>query len=618
MVWRQGSWVGPSAAALSLAVYLFTLCPTVYVEGAGELIGATYLLGTPHPTGYPLYCLLGRLCTLVLPFGSPAHQINLFSALGAASAVGLLAAFLHRRGLAAAAALGASLAFAFSATFWSQAVIAEVYGMAMVGAVLLLWTGLRAIEGGTQRAWLLLAYVAGLGLTLHLSMVLFWPVLALLLWRHQRQLLRTWVCLAQGLAASALGFSPVIYLVVRNGKGEAFHWGTISSVGQWWDHLSGALYRDSFFSLPAAAMLLNLQRWGLQLAGEFHPALLPLMIWGGWVGYHRDRRLWSLLAGAVGANLVVALNYHRDPNGIGVFFLISILAGAILLAWAVQDLAERGPWGGRQAAARWGIGGLVAAAVLGTQYAGADRSQVGVAHQYGVDLLACLPPGAVLLAEGDDAAFVLDYLQRLEGMRPDVTLYNRMGRGRDLLTGAELQLAAGAQARLRAQREAQLIAEGSRPVYYLFARRLPLEGYRLVPAGLAYRVWPQAASLPGDGLAAVPPVPAPASAHLDPWVRKIQSNYAFMRGEERLARADTAAALEAYREAASLGRDSRSTRFNVALIMLRANKLDEASSEAEAAVRLDPWNPEAHRLLAQIRARQGRQGEIDILHKKAD
>lgn len=614
-----GAWSGLLVWGLSLAAYLLTLCPTVYVEGSGELIGATFLLGTPHPTGYPLFCLLGRLCALLLPFGDPAYQINLFSALGASLAAGLLSALLQQRGLHPWIALGASLGFAFSATFWSQAVIAEVYGMAMLGAVLLLWAGVGSAEGGGEKAWLGLAYVAGLGLTLHLSLLLLWPGIGLLLWRKNRRYLREPGLLARGLGVFVLGFSPVLYLILRNGEGAAFHWGILSSAGHWWDHLSGAMYRDALFSLPPAAMLLNLQRWARQLWAEFHPLLIPLVLWGAWAGFRRDRTLWWLVVGALGCNLAVALNYHRDPNGIGVFFLVSILAMAFFLAWGAQDLAER--WGHR--GSRPLVCALGAAAVVllifGAQYGAADRSRNRIAHRYGSDILESLPEGALLMAEGDDAAFILDYLQRLEGRRLDVALYNRMGRGRDLLKGGELALDPAEQSRLRAQREALLITQGERPVFYLYARRLPVEGYRLVPAGLCYRVWPAGRPLPPEALG---PGPAMGNAadpgwYRDPWVRKIQSNYAFMRGEHLLARGDTSAALEAYREAARIAHDSRSTRFNIALMMLRNNRLDEAWEQGTAAAELDPWNPEVPKLLAQVRIRQGRRPEAEELLKKA-
>ena len=47
------------------AVYAAGACPTIYVGDSGELVTAVHLLGIPHPTGYPLYVLLGKLWTLL-------------------------------------------------------------------------------------------------------------------------------------------------------------------------------------------------------------------------------------------------------------------------------------------------------------------------------------------------------------------------------------------------------------------------------------------------------------------------------------------------------------------------------------------------------------------------
>ncbi|MCJ7750275.1 MAG: DUF2723 domain-containing protein, partial [Armatimonadetes bacterium] len=43
-----------------LAVYHATLIPTVIDQDSGELVAAAHVLGIPHPTGYPLWALLGR------------------------------------------------------------------------------------------------------------------------------------------------------------------------------------------------------------------------------------------------------------------------------------------------------------------------------------------------------------------------------------------------------------------------------------------------------------------------------------------------------------------------------------------------------------------------------
>ena len=53
--------------AISFGAYLKTLCPTVYTMDNAELAIAAYRLGIAHPTGYPLFCLLGKLFTLLIP-----------------------------------------------------------------------------------------------------------------------------------------------------------------------------------------------------------------------------------------------------------------------------------------------------------------------------------------------------------------------------------------------------------------------------------------------------------------------------------------------------------------------------------------------------------------------
>ncbi|NJL71573.1 MAG: DUF2723 domain-containing protein [Candidatus Competibacteraceae bacterium] len=80
---------------MAFAVYWFTLAPTVSGEDSGELIIAAHTLGVAHPSGYPLWCLLGKLFTFI-PFGSIAWRVNLLSAVFGALTVGLLYGLVRR------------------------------------------------------------------------------------------------------------------------------------------------------------------------------------------------------------------------------------------------------------------------------------------------------------------------------------------------------------------------------------------------------------------------------------------------------------------------------------------------------------------------------------------
>ena len=609
-------WSVPSAFLLSLLCYLKTLCPTVYVEGTGELIGATHFLGTAHPTGYPLFCLFGRLFSAFLPLGEVAYRINLASACTGALAIAALSAFLRWRTSNSWAALATALAFGLSSTFWSQVVIAEVYGLSTLAIIAVLGIGIKTAENRDERSLILLFYLMGLGLTTHLSQVLVWPGLFLLLAWRWPELRRFPVILGKAFAALAGGYSLVIYLPVRSGLGEGFHWGPVDSFEQLWQHLSGAIYRSSFLALPWEGALLNAGRWAGQMVREFTPFLMIFPPWGIWVAWRRDRMSAVVAGSAVLMNLVAAWNYHRDPNGLGVFFLLSILGLALFMGFALEDL-------GRRLARLFGnASGLVVAVgvvavVLVGNYEKSDRSRNWVPYNYGVEILRGLPANAVLVTEGDDASYIIDYLKRVEGMRPDVDLYNRIGRGTDLLRPGEHQTGFKSLNSRRAKRERELILTGVRPVFYLVPRQMPVEDYTFVPVGLYYQARPKASL--GDSVKVNIDFENARSAdfYRDPWVRKIQSNYWFMLGEHLRALGRDERALEAYEKAAEIARDSRTVRFNVGLMYFRQKRLEEAAGHLKASLEIDPWMVDPYRLLAEILQRQGNHAEAARMLKRA-
>ena len=370
---------GLAASLMAIFVYWLTLCPTVYVEGSGELIGAAFWLGTPHPTGYPLFCLSSRLVALILPFASPAYEINVASARFAAAACGALALMLQQRGVQSWVALSSALVFAFSRTYWSQAVIAEVYGQALLLVVLVVVQALRTSESKDLRNLLLLSWLMGLGVTVHLMQVLVWPgLVVVLVWRWPA-LLRQPQFLIKGLLAGLVGSSLIAYIPLRNGRGPGFHWDPIGDPMTLWQHLSGALYRGSFFSLPVEGMLLNAERWLRQVEGEFHLLLLPLIFWGIAVAWRRDRSTLVVVGGAVLCNLLAALNYHRDPNGLPVFYLLSLLGLVVFLALGFDDLVRRLRRHGRTGVVL-PICAIVVALMIREHYAESDRSQNRIAE----------------------------------------------------------------------------------------------------------------------------------------------------------------------------------------------------------------------------------------------
>jgi len=201
--WRLLDWlVAVLLGVGALVLYALTLAPTVLSGDGGEFQFVPYLLGVAHPTGYPLYTLLGWIWSRLLPIGDVAYRMNLFSAFWAALAVALLyptTRSMLRQALPAlpagiqrlVAALTAAT-FALTPTLWSQAVIAEVYGLQTCLLVALLYSLLVWAERRDSRLLLLSAFGFGLGLAHHSTTVLFAPAILVYLWLVDRRVFYDW------------------------------------------------------------------------------------------------------------------------------------------------------------------------------------------------------------------------------------------------------------------------------------------------------------------------------------------------------------------------------------------------------------------------------------------
>lgn len=74
---------------LIFLIYLTTIAPTILQIDAGELTAVQALAGIAHPTGYPLFTMIGYLFSKIpLPF-STAFQLNILAAIWCSFGIGL-------------------------------------------------------------------------------------------------------------------------------------------------------------------------------------------------------------------------------------------------------------------------------------------------------------------------------------------------------------------------------------------------------------------------------------------------------------------------------------------------------------------------------------------------
>lgn len=383
------------AVGVALLAYGHTLAPDLTWANAatdgGELITASVTLGIPHPPGYPTYVLLGKLFSY-LPFGSVAFRYNLFSAVCAAAAAGLLAAAIGhfwRPRVRPVVAVAAALTFAFAPLVWSQAVVAEVYALnlLMVAAFLLAWSR----RGPSAAAGLLI----GLAVTTHLTSLLLIP--AALIGAGRR-----WPRLAAGFALGLLPLAALPWLA----RGQSpVVWGWPATPEGWWWLVSGQLYGANV-QLPAdggrVLVLLRAVALGplaLLAGGVARPGAWRPMV----TAVRAPVGLWGLTAGLY---FLFALAY-ATPDA-AVVLLPALLLLALLSA---PLLARIGPWS---------LALPLALLVIGLS--GQGQTNEAGPRAAAEAVLAATPPDAILLTPGDRTIFTLWYFQHVEGLRPDVRL----------------------------------------------------------------------------------------------------------------------------------------------------------------------------------------------------
>lgn len=190
-------------------VYLSTVAPDVSFTDSGELAAVCTTLGVAHPTGYPLFTILGHFWTLIPNPFSNIYWLNIFASFLTALAsfaffnvalllyeiifnkkIGLFPSKKekeanpeiennydkHNTFIALLISLCSALIFAFSLTVWSQANYIEVYPLHLLLMLIILWTILKAtVTANNKNYYYLTAFLLGLSFSNHMTTILLIP-----------------------------------------------------------------------------------------------------------------------------------------------------------------------------------------------------------------------------------------------------------------------------------------------------------------------------------------------------------------------------------------------------------------------------------------------------------
>jgi MFS family permease len=341
---RINNLIGLIIGIVASAVYIMTAEPTVSWWDCGEYIATTSKMLIGHPPGAPTFQIIGRIATLFAgdDVTKMAFCVNCMSAICSGMTIMLLYFSLVRlaRKLVAkwgeintprfiailGTAIVGALTYTFSDTFWFSAVEGEVYAMSSFFTALVFWCILKWDEeyehpkdNVNPNRWIvLIAYLVGLSIGVHLLNLLTLPAIGLIIYyRLSPKATGMGAVLAFALMSFAFGIfcSPIwmilIWLFVTTpllifcGKR-----GALTSKAEWGVSLS----------LLVSVALLGFILWGVvpqlvNLAGKFDLffvntlhmpfnsgviffflLIAALIGWAMWYGHKRNKPVYTISA----------------------------------------------------------------------------------------------------------------------------------------------------------------------------------------------------------------------------------------------------------------------------------------------------------------------------------
>lgn len=446
-----------------LFIYIATMPATLYWGDGLELTTTAFFLGIPHPTGYPLYTLVGKIFTLI-PVGDIAWRMHLFSVVSiiAGSVIfyfllRLFAIHLFPRGSFPSEIYTGSicsafvLIFAFSRTVWRLGTIAEVYALYVFFLISIIYCFVLYLLCRKTKHLLILFFLFMLSLLHHIMTLTALPILLLALGHFfftPQVRYRKSVVLLLLFFIFVMTMLILLYLPIRANSHPPINWGNPSSLKNFLWVISGGEFKQFYFLQFPAGHPLNIHTFlpyiKMRLASIFDWILseffdlvslgpkarvisifflFVLALSGILTLFFRQALLvFALLAQVLLSLAVIFLYGIYDIED----YFISILPSLIIFIFAgvvaIQNLCELHIFRRKLNHLNW-VFLVIPIIILFNNFSANDRHQDYTARSYATRIFTLLPEDAIIITSGDNDIYPLWYLQLVEGYRPDVLVF---------------------------------------------------------------------------------------------------------------------------------------------------------------------------------------------------
>ena len=446
-------WLSP---VIVLIVYLFTLAPSVIQIDSGELATVETIGGIAHPTGYPLFTIIGYLFLhLPLPF-SKIYSANLLSALYCVAAVLVFTSsvrlILKNISLVIPpenkkikkdakdysieidvwtiiiTTIAGSLFLALGRTFWFQSTSVEVYSLhtLLLNATIFVLLKILFINntGKTSTViWLVLSIVLALSFSNHMTTILIIPGVAYIYFLVEGVSKKSFYLLLKMIVLFFIILTALYsYLPIRASFNLALNWGNPETLENLFRHVKGAQYSTWIFSSFESAKE-QFVYFLTTLPDEFtYPGLL--IIFSGIIFTVRfQRKLFYFFAATALTTIAYSINY--DIVDIDSYFLLAYISFAFFASFGFLSIILFL----RKKVSRVPLSLLIFIPVLYLAWQNiqtTDQSDKYIFQDYTTGILNSVEDESIILSyQWDYFISASYYFQMVEGIRNDVKIIDK-------------------------------------------------------------------------------------------------------------------------------------------------------------------------------------------------
>ena len=424
----------------TFAIYVYNLSPSVYGGDSGDFLSAIAVKGVAHPSGYPLYTLLGILFSFLPIHQSLAWKVDLLSALFSSLAVVVMYKIVYELTEEVMLAIITSLTLAFLFPFWLFAEVSEVFALHSFFLLLLFYLGLLFYKRRQIVYPYLLSFFTGLSFTNHELTLFILPTIFIFVFAARKKIALSAKIIGKCFGLFILGLLPYLYIPIAASYNPPINWDQASTIGNFIKLVTRADYGWGVRGGTTTAFrFLSFQQYMSYIVSSLSIFLIGAALFGAYALVRRKQFtiLSAILASYILCGPVYAL-YHaylRLDNffqGIDEKFYTSSMLFLLLLVpfgvlYIIEFFTRMFSGSVRDAKPLPVLGkiilGLFALAPLWlffTNISRTDLHSVWVGDMLGRDILTPLPKNSYVVSTEDDFAFNSQYMQYAYGIRKDV------------------------------------------------------------------------------------------------------------------------------------------------------------------------------------------------------